>query len=284
MTDIDDATLGAIASAILSASGGLEKLKAEVGDLLRDCIDGVIKTPKTGRRLHEELQNSEKTYIGTCVEIDLRDRLGLTRGSELDVRIAEMEVDVKFSGGTSWMIPREAVGRPCILISANEKTGLCCFGIFMARLEYLNAPNQDLKRSISVGGRSAVLWLLRDEPYPVNFWQTVTKATAQKIASGQSGNERLMTLFREVIDRPISRKVVEDVAAQRDFMRRVRKDGSRGTRNMLATEGIVVLCGNWSDAQGLIRELQLPPLSKSEFMSHRLQEHEVATAKRLGYL
>lgn len=283
-TQPDDVTRGTIARAILSAAGSLDNLKRQVGELLRDCIDGVIKTPQTGRRLYDELQNSEKTYIGTCVEIDLRDRLELARGSVLDLHIAGMDVDVKFSAGTSWMIPREAVSRPCIIISANEKTALFCFGIFVARLEHLNAPNQDLKRSISRAGRDTILWLFKDEPYPVNFWQTVTRETAEKIAAGRSGNERLMTLFREVLDQPISRKVVEDVASQRDFMRRVRADGSRGTRNILAKEGIVLLCGTWSDAQELIRQLELRPLSRSEFMSHRLRDDEIAIATRLRYL
>ncbi|HYI09510.1 MAG TPA: NaeI family type II restriction endonuclease [Thermoanaerobaculia bacterium] len=283
-THPDDAVLAPIASAIVSAAGGLVGLKNEVGELLRDCIDGVIKTPRTGRRLYEELQNSEKTYIGTCVEIDLRDRLKLAKGSELDLKIADMEVDVKFSGGTSWMIPPEALGRPCIIISANDTTGLCSFGLVIARLEYLNAPNRDQKRSISKFGQSNVYWLFRNEPYPPNFWQAVPKETAMKIATGRSGNERVVTLFREVLDHPISRKVVEDVAAQRDFMRRLRADAGGGARDVLAREGVVLLCGTWASAQKLILELGLPDLGKSEFMSHRVGEFEIAAAKRLGYL
>jgi hypothetical protein len=283
-TPPDEATFAHIAAAVMSAAGGLEGLKQEVGELLRDCIDGVIKTPQTGRRLYTELQNSEKTYIGTCVEIDLRDRLKLPRGSQLDLEIAGTEVDVKFSAGISWMIPPEAIERFCIIISADDTAALCSFGLFLAKLEYLNAPNRDQKRSLSKFGRDNIHWLFKDEPYPANFWQTVPKETAAKIAAGRSGNERIVTLFREVVGRPISRKVVEDVAAQRDFMRRLRADGGGGTRDVLAREGIVLLCGTWSDAQDLIRELQLPALARSEFMSHRVADEETAVLKALGFL
>ncbi len=284
MTHTDAATLDPIATAVVFAAGGLQGLKKEVGELLRDCIDGVIKTPQTGRRLYTELQNSEKTYIGTCVEIDLRDRLRLPRGSHLDLEIAGTDVDVKFSAGISWMIPPEAIGRPCIIISADDKAALCGLGLFLAKPEYLNAPNRDQKRSLSKFGRDNIRWLFKDEPYPVNFWQTVTKETAAKIAAGRSGNERIVTLFREVVGRPISRKVVEDVATQRDFMRRLRADGGGGTRDVLAREGLVLLCGTWSDAQVLIRELRLPAVARSEFMSHRVADDEVEVVRALGFL
>jgi hypothetical protein len=280
----DKKALAPLAAAILSAAGSLAKLKHEVGELLRDCIDGVIKTPQTGRRLYQELQNSEKTYIGTCVEIDLRDRLQLPKGTLLDLEIAGVEVDVKFSAGTSWMVPPEAFGHPCVIISADDVAGLCCFGLFLARIEYLTAPNRDQKRGISKFGRENIQWFFKDEPYPPNFWQAIPADIARKIAAGRSGNERIITLFREVMDEPIGRKIVEDVASQRDFMRRLRADGERGTRDILARDGIVLLCGTWSNAQELVRALRLRPLSGSEFMSHRLQNHEIEIARRLGYL
>jgi hypothetical protein len=47
-------------------------------DVLMGVVESVIKSPKTGRRFYKHLQNSEKTYIGTCVEIDLG---GPRRGS-----------------------------------------------------------------------------------------------------------------------------------------------------------------------------------------------------------
>ena len=34
-------------------------------------VDDVIMTPKTGRRSYDELEKTEKTYIGTRVEIEI---------------------------------------------------------------------------------------------------------------------------------------------------------------------------------------------------------------------
>jgi len=279
--DQDDEILLPIENAILKSVGGLSRLSSEVGELLRACIDGVIKTPKTGRRLYDELEKTEKTHIGTCVEIEIRHRLKLARGKVLDCLIAGFEVDVKFSVGKSWMIPPEAFGRPCIIISANENNARCRFGLFVARAEYLNAGNRDKKCSISKLGQQNIRWFLKDEPYPPNFWQSVPREVADRIASGQSGNERLVTLFREVRDRPISRKVIEDVAAQNDPMRRVRADKSRGTRNRLAKDAIVLLCGNWSGVKEFITKTGLPALGSSEFMSHQAVGDELALAKEL---
>lgn len=279
--DQDDEILLPIANAIVKSAGGLSMLSSEVGELLRECIDGVIKTPKTGRRLYDELEKTEKTHIGTCVEIEIRHRLKLARGKVLDCQIAGSEVDVKFSVHKSWMIPPEAFGRPCIIISANENNARCRLGVFLARTEYLNAGNRDKKCSISKLGQANIRWLLKDEPYPPNFWQSVPHEVADRIASGQSGNERLVTLFREVRDRPISRKVIEDVASQNDPMRRVRADKSRGTRNRLAKDAIVLLCGNWSGVKEFIAKVGLPALGSSEFMSHQAVGDELVLAKEL---
>lgn len=84
--------LSRIATCILRDAGGEEKLKKLVGELLRDCIDGIIKSAKTGRRFHHQLEKTEKTHIGTCVEIDFRNALELARGQILDLLIVSPNV------------------------------------------------------------------------------------------------------------------------------------------------------------------------------------------------
>lgn len=284
MLEKDEALVQLISKALLQSAGGLSGLASEVGQLLRESFDDVIKTPKTGRRLYEELEKTEKTHIGTCVEIELRHRLNLARGKVLDCEIAGVEVDIKFSVATSWMIPPEAFDRPCIIISADDTNARCWFGVFIAKGEYLNKGNRDEKCSINRLGRDHIRWLLENHSYPANFWQSVPREIADKIASGSSGNDRVITLFREIQDRPILRKVIEDVAAQKDFMRRVRADKTRGTRNKLAEYSIVLLCGGWSGTKEFIAALGLPPLDKSEFMSHQVSGDEMAKAKKLGLL
>jgi hypothetical protein len=267
----------------VAAAGDVPKLKELLSDVLRGAIDGVIKTPKTGRCLYADLQNSEKTYIGTCVEIDLRAALEIPRGAILDLNIRGTEVDVKFSATTAWMIPPEAFGRTCVLISANDSTARMSFGVFVARPEYLSAPNRDRKRGVNANGRANVHWIFADQPYAPNFWQSVSQSAAAQIADGTSGNMRMATLFREALDRPIPRKVVDDVARQKDFMRRLRADGDHGTRNMLAREGILVLCGVWRRDVQLIRQLGLQEISRNEFLSHRLTAQQLPVARAARY-
>lgn len=125
---------------------------------------------------------------------------------------------------------------------------------------------------------------MKDDQYPPNFWQSVPQSVADAIVSGKSGNDRVIALFREVQDRPIGRKVIEDVAMQKDPMRRSRADKTRGTRGRLAKESIMLLCGDWVTAREFAAQVGLPSLGRSEFMSHRLAEDEIALAKKLDLI
>jgi len=237
-------------------AGGPGRLAQEVPFLLREVIDDVIQTPRTGRRSYDELEKTEKTYIGTRVEIMLRALLSLPRG-KLDAVIAGIDTDIKHTMGNNWMIPSEAIGHPCILVAADEIRSRCYLGIFVARPEYLTASaNRDAKKSISAAGFSHIRWIFADHPYPPNFWRTIPSASVDRIVSGRTGNDRVVALFREVQGIPISRETVEGVARQRDFMRRIRSDNGRGTRDLLEKEGILLLSGKYD--KELIRALGLP--------------------------
>ena len=263
----DHALLGAIADDITRRAGGDAALAATFSAMLRQCVDDVIMTPKTGRRSYDELEKTEKTYIGTRVEIELRAMLRLPKG-KLDTLILGHDVDIKNTMGSNWMIPTEAIDHPCILVAADEVRALCYLGLFVARPDYLTlGQNKDAKKSVSAQGFENILWLLRDHPYPPNFWRTVPPEVIERIFTGTSGNQRMANLFREVQQQPITRDVVEAVAQQQDFMRRIRSDKGRGTRDILAREGILLLSGHY-DAP-LIAALTLPPCSGSEFVSYR---------------
>lgn len=234
---------------------------------MRRCVDDVIMTPKTGRRSYDELEKTEKTYIGTRVEIELRAMLHLPKG-KLDTVILDQDVDIKNTMGSNWMIPTEAIDHPCILVAADEVRATCYLGLFIARLEYLTlGQNKDSKKSVSAQGFANILWLLRDHPYAPNFWRTVPPDVIERIFAGKSGNQRMANLFREVQREPITRDVVEAVAQQQDFMRRIRSDNGKGSRDHLAREGILLLSGHY-DAP-LIAALDLPLCSGSQFVSYR---------------
>ncbi|WP_113911224.1 NaeI family type II restriction endonuclease [Roseovarius dicentrarchi] len=263
----DHALLGAIAGDITARAGGAEALAGAMGRLLRGCIDDVIMTAKTGRRSYDELEKTEKTYIGTRVEIELRALLGLSKG-RLDTVILGHDVDIKHTCGGNWMIPTEAVGHPCILVATDEARAICHLALIVARRDYLTeGQNKDAKRTICAAAFANILWLLAQQPYPRNFWQTVPPDAVARIFAEKSGNRRMAALFREVQGRPIARNIVEAVAQQRDFMRRIRADGGSGTRDQLAREGVLLLSGQYDAA--LIAALGLRSCTGAEFISYR---------------
>jgi hypothetical protein len=271
--------------ALFVAAGGEAKLTEIMARIVRDNIDRVIQTPKTGRRLYTDLQNSEKTYIGTAVEIDLRSTLGLARGEDMDLEIAGYDVDVKFSQGKGWMIPPEAVEKPCILVTASDITSLYSLGVIIAHEEYLNkGMNRDAKKTIKAKERANIWWLIQNAMYPKNFWLTVEPAVPDELAKVRKGNQRMMMLFRLVQDRVITRKVIEDVAQQLDPTRRVRADKNRGTRNALETDGILVLSGSKPEHRALAQELGGPKIVKTEYLSHHFQSAaDKALAAKYGF-
>lgn len=79
----------AVSSAIIpdleQRAGGQGRLAQEVPALLREVVDDVIQTPRTGRRSYDELEKTEKTYIGTRVEIMLRALLSPSKWAAADM-------------------------------------------------------------------------------------------------------------------------------------------------------------------------------------------------------
>ena len=279
--------LDAIRSELISKAGSLANIKREIPLLLRETIDDVIQTSRTGRRSYEELEKTEKTYIGTRVEIMIRSFFRLPKG-KLDLQILGADADVKFTIGNNWMMPQEVVGHPCLLLAADEERSLCYFGLFIADPEYLSVgANQDKKRSISAAGFGHILWLLNGEPLPPNFWRTIPPEAVKEIAAQRTGNERVMALFREVQGRPIPRDVIEATARQKDFMRRIRADGGRGTRDLLADDGILLLSGKYDAVT--ISQLGLGVVGPSEFISTRIEtaqrfsENNEIAGRIIGY-
>jgi len=279
-THADYPVLSAIAHELLIAAGGPELLHSTMGQIVRACIDRVIQTPKSGRRFYTDLQNSEKTYIGTAVEVDLRSALGLKHGPTMDLEISGYDVDVKFTHDASWMIPPEARNKALLLITVNDRTAIFSFGLFIAKDAYLNlGMNRDAKTTIKAEHRANIFWLAKDAPYPKNFWLTVTPEVIKKVSSGRDGNTRMITLFREVQDRPIARNVIGDVAMQVDPTRRIRADKRRGTRNVLELDGIYVFSGN----SPLLQELALPATGRSEWIAHKMKDSEKRVFRKHGY-
>lgn len=259
----DYPVLKTLEAALLKGGGGLARIQQEVPQLIRRAIDEVIDAPRTGRQRLAQIEKTEKTYIGTKIEVLVRDFFGFPKGL-LDLDIDGQDVDIKNTIGNNWMIPNEAIGKPCILIAADETTAICQFGLIVCRLEYLSTgANRDAKRTISRDKFSNILWLLVNQPYPPNFWERVDPQAARRIMLGNSGNERIIQLFREVQRQRVHRDIIAAVARQKDYMKRLRRNG--GARDTLAREKIAVLSGHYDT--GIIAQLGLGTIGPDEFIA-----------------
>jgi hypothetical protein len=112
----DSQTLKQIEAEIIKHAKGWEKFRKDIPVLIRQALDEVIDAARSKRFTLDELEKTEKTYIGTKIEILLRNHLRLERGKVLDVSLGGVEVDIKNTIGSQWTIPLEALGHPCILI------------------------------------------------------------------------------------------------------------------------------------------------------------------------
>ena len=130
--------------------------------VLRDTLDQLYDGQRTGRWKYDQLHKTEKTYMGTLVEINLHRQFGFDDGDATDYRIAGIEVDCKYSmtyGG--WELPPEAIDHLCLLITANDEASSWSAGLIRVREEHLrDKPNRDSKRQLSAAGRSHIrqLW------------------------------------------------------------------------------------------------------------------------------
>lgn len=252
---------------LLRAVGGKQLFEEKLRSFFRSAIDEVIDTARTGRFTLAELEKTEKTYLGTKFEILLRDWLQVPRGVVLDLLIGGEEVDVKSTtrGGSGWMIPPEAIDRMCILLRVNEVRSICAVGLARARQDYLRSgQNRDAKTSFSAAGTSNIWWIALDLPYTPNFWTQIGLTLRKQIMAPRGGTARLVMLFENCLETPISRVLIASIAAQDDFMKRVRRNG--GARDILAPKGIAILYAEID--RKLMEELGIK-FGTREFVSYR---------------
>jgi hypothetical protein len=247
-----------------------------VATVLRDTLDQLYDGQRTGRWKYDQLHKTEKTYMGTLVEINLHRQFGFDDGDATDYRIAGIEVDCKYSmsyGG--WELPPEAIDHLCLLITADDEASTWSAGLIRIRDEYLRGrPNRDSKRQLSTSGRSRVrrLWP-RHGRLDENLFLHMDPRIRERIFAaegkrgGQHGQARTNELFRSVQRRIIRRAEVATVAQQDDFMKRARGNG--GARTALRSEGILVL-GHQDNDPLVAAALGLPVPRKGEFVSARV--------------
>ena len=254
----------------------LDPAGAQVAGVLRDTLDQIYDGQHTGRWSYDQLHKTEKTHVGTLVEINLHRKFGFADGIVTDYRIAGVEVDCKYSmnyGG--WELPPEAMDHICLVITANDQRSSWDAGLIRVRESLLRArSNRDAKRQLSSSSDAYIRKLWPDNRgLAENLFLNLDAGIRNRIfdaranRGNQHGQARVNELFRLVQHRIIRRAELATVAQQDDFMKRARGNG--GARTTLRPEGILVL-GHQDDDPDVAAALGLPVPKKGELVSGRV--------------
>jgi len=257
-----------LALRLYDACGGEPVFVQEIPGLIRRAIDDVVETPRTARLAVDELDEIERAYLNTRAEILFRDFADVARGP-LDIASRSAQVHFSFSLDACWTLPAHAANCVCILLGADEERARCFVGLIRTRPEHLDTAGvADGCSQLTTNGLEHTYWLLRDHPYPPNFWLALDANQVRFINQSRcSPSERLRRLFSTVLRKPISRKTVSDVARQLDPMKRLRKNG--GARDALLRDGIALLSGRRHGE--VIAKLGLLSCRPDEFISLRIE-------------
>jgi len=229
-------------TAVAAALRSLDPNGNRTARVLRNTMDQLYDGQRTGRYKLDQLYKTEKTHCGTLVEINLQREFKFDDGEDLDYRIADIEVDCKYSQRMwGWMIPPEAIGHICMLVWAEDTSSpKWSMGLVRIRPALLNpGNNRDAKATLNRAGRDSILWLRENGQLPPNVLLQLDDNVVARIMSIRSGTQRINELFRCALLKIVGRAAVATVAQQDDYMKRIRANG--GARTALKPEGIVIL-------------------------------------------
>lgn len=141
-----------------------------------------------------------------------------------------------------------------------------------------SGENRDQKTSFSAAGTKNIWWLVSEFAYTPNFWSCIDDDLRGQIMKSGKGTKRLAMLFEHCIGMPVSRVQVAAIAAQDDFMKRLRRNG--GARDILGPKGIAILYSETD--RDLMLQLGLS-FGYREFLSHRpLDEYQAKWMRDAG--
>lgn len=258
---------------------------------LRDSLDELLDGQRTGRWAYQHLSKTEKTYLGTAVEVNLTKEFEFPNGDHLDWQIAGCDIDCKFSkdlGG--WEIPMEMylcddhgdrqgkADHPALLTWFDDTTSRWAAGLITITDESLRwkldadddtvrAYNRDNKRRLAESSADAVYWLWDglQTDLPRNLLLHLeAEARGRIFSSPSSGQKRVNQLFREVQGQIVGRQTVLTVGQQDDAPKRV-----RDARKALGPEGVVIL-GHQDAHPTIAAALELPVPAKGEWIAARI--------------
>jgi hypothetical protein len=261
-----DAELTAVAAELRK----LDPQGSRTAQVLRDTFDQLYDGQRTGRYRWDQLYSTERTLGGHLVEINLHREFKFEDGNDLNCRIADVDVDSKYSRTFwAWMIPPEAQGHLCLLLWAedtqNPRWSMGIVRVIPDRLH--TGGNRYAKTALNEAGRNAITWLFQNARLPPNVLLQLDDQTVQRIMSQTSGQKKVNELFRSALGKIVCRAAVATVAQQDDYMKRVRANG--GARTALKPEGIVIL-GQYSSHASIARALGVPAPGHGDSVSVRL--------------
>jgi Restriction endonuclease NaeI len=277
----DYQTLEQIRRAILERCGGEKALAAALPTLIADAVDFVVDPVRTARTLISDLDNVEKTFIGLKIEHFLRDFLDFPKGIR-DLRIGDVDVDVKTTVRQTWMIPPETFrnSEPCLLILTATEERFCSMGLILAREEYLNRPNRDGKRSVKSSAFADILWLVERQSLPESRWANIDMKRFRELRKIKGGNKRTAAFFRENLGKIVHRTIIKGLLFEHDdYMRRIRKSG--GAQDILSAEDIAILSGAYR--RDPIKALGLAKCGRDEFVSFAFSPDQRKLLLDAGY-
>ncbi|SNS43428.1 Restriction endonuclease NaeI [Geodermatophilus saharensis] len=281
-----------------SGDAGLSLVRRELEELdpdgdrfaavLRDTLDQLLDGRRRGRFDYRDLYKTEKTYMGTLVEINLQRAFDFEDGDVTDYSIVDVDVDCKFSqriGG--WELGPEMLDQLCLVVWCSDRESSWRAGLVRASADVLReTTNRDAKRRLNDLGMSRIQWLWPDHGrLAENLLLHLNPEVRDRIMSATGRTRRanpvqarVNQLFREVQGRIIRRSVLETVAhGADDPLKRARGNG--GARDKLRPEGILVL-GHQDNDPVVAEALGLPRPRKGEFVAARVVEIDGPTSSR----
>jgi hypothetical protein len=266
-TPEQDSELWAVHAAITA----VDPHRLRTGYAIREALDQIYDGQRTGRWDYTQLSKTEKTHVGTLVEIWLQREFGFADGDDLDYKIAGVDVDCKWSLNLyGWEIPQEMYSRGdkiALVVWANEYTARWASGLIRISDDTLRPPGRqrDGKRRLNERGQDRILWIAPGEDLVKNTLLHVEDpAKLELIAYAPRGQTAVTNLFRELTGQLVNRATVLTAAQQVDGAKRV-----RDARKHLKPEGIVIF-GHYAPHPRMAAELGLEPPTLGRFVSTRL--------------
>jgi hypothetical protein len=253
------------------AINDLDPYGNRTGYAIREALDQIYDGQRTGRWDYTQLLKTEKTHVGTLVEIWLQREFQFGDGDELDYKIAGVDVDCKWSLNLyGWEIPQEMYSRGdkiALVVWANEYTARWASGLIRISEDVLQpmGSQRDRKRRLNARGRDRILWIAAGADLVKNTLLHIDDPKKlEAIAYAERGQTAVTNLFRELTGELVNRATVLTAAQQVDGAKRV-----RDARKHLRSEGIVIF-GHYRPHPRMAEELGLPVPTLGRFVSTRL--------------